>query len=109
MPTTSPFYAADTYERDLPLFKQLGLTPFEGNVDQKRFKVGTVFIHGGKVDVFVTCFPAMFWRFEIADSSGKKSVMRTGSGTLSEYWPIVEKIVSGMISVWNVNEFSEVE
>lgn len=92
---------ADTYSSDLALFKKLGLEPFE-DADTNERSLGRVAVDddGSYVDVFVACYPAQFWRFVIHRADSKETLeMRTGSGTLSAYWPAVEPFAQGMADI----------
>ncbi|MGY6240105.1 hypothetical protein ACW910_21720 (plasmid) [Burkholderia ambifaria] len=55
---------------------------------------------------FVCCHPAQFWRFEIVrksetDDLGRMEQLevRTGSGTLSHYWPMVLAVANNSLAV----------
>jgi hypothetical protein len=95
------FGESQTYRHDLPLFQQLGLQPFENLPRTELVKVGTVTLGTvAIIDVSVECWPAQFWKFEIHLKDPKRLlVLTTGSGSLGDFWPIVEKFASGMISV----------
>lgn len=95
-----PFDTANTYDEDLPLFLQLGLSPFKvkahADVNCGTVRIGTRAI----VDVSAHCMPAQFWTFVIHLKQPKRRLtLSTGSGLLSEYWPIIEKFADGMIAV----------
>jgi hypothetical protein len=97
------FDCGETYDWDLPLFRKLGLQPFDVEVWQKHF-VGEVRMENGStVKVWVECAPAQFWTFEITSGeTGDVTTLGTGSGNLNEYWPFVEKVADGMIVVKGV-------
>lgn len=92
---------ADTYQSDLPLFDKLGLEPFEG-IEHNEHEVGRVAVgtDGSYVDVFVSCYPAQFWRFLMYRADTKDTIeMRTGSGALADYWPGAYQMARGMANV----------
>lgn len=92
---------SDTYASDLDLFKQLGLEPFTGGGQAERY-AGRVAIglDGSYVDVFVSCYPAQFWRFIIHNAeTGKTCEMETGSGSLADYWRAVDIFAKGMADI----------
>lgn len=43
--------------------------------------------------------PAQFWRFEISTERNEKFEVKTGSGSLSDYWPGILQIAEGMLVV----------
>jgi len=102
------FNEVSTYICDLPLFSKLRLTPFHKHMRDARdyFDVGTVVHDEATVAVSVCCLPAMFWRFEIkraGDGTPQRNyVISTGSGTLEDYWPFIEQILTGMLVVESV-------
>lgn len=64
---------AETYMVDLPLFSKLGFKSFSTGVHGERY-VGEYKLpdyETGSIKVWVTCMPAMFWRFEILTIEGK--------------------------------------
>lgn len=84
---------------DLPLLLELGLNEFicESNVETY---IGQVNNAAYKIDVYVTCAPAQFWKFEIfCRESMERTVMETGSGSFAEYWPVAEMIGQNLITV----------
>lgn len=90
-----------TYTWDLPLFKELGLQPFEKALHGEQFEVGRVRLDAGEITVSVTCVPEQFWAFDIfpADGDGHPIHLITGSGSLGQYWPTVLLFLKGMIAV----------
>jgi hypothetical protein len=99
----SSLFESSTYTRDLLLFKGLGLKPFSKAKHGEELFVGKVRIQEtGTVDVFVTCFPAQFWRLVIHSTEGRDITLKTGSGTLQDYWPIAQKFAESMVVVEEV-------
>ena len=101
------------YTKDLVLLKELGLPVWEAPIHEEKF-IGEVFPYPEheepkgrtKLRVFVQCHPAQFYRFEIERRSeddgydGMESVeVTTGSGSLSEHWPIALAVAGHMVSV----------
>lgn len=93
------FRNATTYEVDKPLFRKLGFKEFNiGNNDKTL--IGTHNVEDFIVSVFVECYPAQFWTFEIEKKeTGNVIELRTGSGVMSEYWNTVELIIGGMLEI----------
>lgn len=92
---------AKTYSCDKALFSKLGLKQFS-IVNQKEHFVGEYKLpeyETGSIKVWVTCMPAMFWRFEILTIEGKHFRLTTGSGALQNYWPSVMLVAEGMIEL----------
>ena len=80
------------YQSDLPLLLALGLREFilENNVETFIGKVDT---KDYTIDVYVTCMPAQFWKFDIlCKENGKRTVLETGSGYFSQYWDVAKMI-----------------
>lgn len=103
---------ATTYSWDQPLFKELGLEPFEV-YDQKEHYIGEVKGDDGSLaKIWVTCLPAQFWRFEVhvpKYPQGKNVThFTTGSGSFSDYWHIARVIMDGMVRI-NKLETMEIE
>jgi hypothetical protein len=94
---------ADTYSWDLPLFKKLKLKPFciEKDGYWKDHPVGRVKDGPAHVDIFVSCCPAQFWKFNIKLPSGKVLYLSTGSGSFSTYWPTIKMFLDDMLVVDN--------
>jgi hypothetical protein len=90
------FYEINTpYKEDLPLLLNLGLSEFiiETNI-------GRVDTDEYSIDVYVTCMPAQFWKFDILClESGKRTVIETGSGSFTQYWDVAKMIGQNLISV----------
>lgn len=96
----------DTYNCDLELFKELGLTPFNNIDNGTKHFVGRVMVeeNSSYVDLYVTCFPAQFWREIIFDQdTGLTTEVSTGSGSLNRYWPTFKLIAEGFIAVENAS------
>jgi hypothetical protein len=98
-------FLGHTYNCDIELFNQLGLKPFTNIEHQNEFSVGEVKKENGTVKVWVQCFPAQFWRFQIQSSECNKIYeCKTGSGSLNDFWPFVELILNGMFVIENVSK-----
>ena len=99
----SIFETAETYSWDLKLFHKLGLKTFHIDItkNKKDYYIGKVkFENGSYVKIWVYCCPAQFWHFEVYDNDGKRFYkVRTGSGSLSDYWPSVDLIARNMFVV----------
>jgi len=96
-----------TYTWDLPLFAELGLTPFGEAPHGVTFEVGRVHLEAGEAIVSVVCFPAQFWTFDIypaGGTDGQRVRLETGSGALGTYWPIALKFLEGMVKAHVVSE-----
>ncbi|MFB9864089.1 hypothetical protein [Rufibacter immobilis] len=87
------------YKEDLPLILELGLNEFiiESHVETS---IGTVDIKEFTIEVFVTCAPSQFWRFDIfSKTESRRTVISTGSGTFTQYWKVAELIGQGLVAV----------
>ncbi len=86
---------------DVPVLKRLGLNFFGGK--NEFVDIGTVELGGSRnVKVEVCCMPAQFWRFTITRPSRNGPdtfVMTTGSGSLSDFWPIAKMVANDMLSI----------
>lgn len=51
------------------------------------------------VEIEYFAVPATHWRIHITDAEGGQHLVTTASGSLSEYWPTVELIARGYITV----------
>ncbi|SFH40618.1 hypothetical protein SAMN05421739_11815 [Pontibacter chinhatensis] len=52
------------------------------------------------IDVYVTCMPAQFWKFDIlCKESRKRMIMETGSGIFTRYWSVAEMIGQNLVTV----------
>ena len=89
---------AETYQVDLPLFEKLGLKKFSINYREKHF-VGTVNLDDRSVSIYVSCFPAHFWEFEIESVDNGCFKVSTGTGSLTQYWQSIELIMDGCLVV----------
>ena len=100
------FDYADTYSDDLELFESLGLKPFKRLKNWNKTLLGEVDNVDYTVKVWVETAPAQFWSFEIFNKDAQKITYKlsTGSGTLSQYWPIVIMFATGMLVSERVNE-----
>jgi hypothetical protein len=69
----------------------------ETNVETSIGKVET---EEHSIDVYVTCMPAQFWKFDILClDSGKQTIIETGSGSFTLYWNVAELIGRNIITV----------
>lgn len=93
---------AKTYERDYALFKSVGFDLFDIEVNAQHF-VGTYKTDsGGKIDVWVMGFPALSWKAKIVGGDTlETTILSTGSGALSDYWPTFLLFAEEMIGVIN--------
>ena len=92
------FGNSTTYIDDKYLFDKLGLKTFslENNTE---FYCGQVnFEDKSYVKVWVSCYPAQFWRFEVfCADTGKLHYFKTGSGSFRDYYPSMKFFAEGMI------------
>lgn len=89
---------SQTYRADLKLFEELGFEPFEVE-GRERFFVGKHKIETYEkaiIKVFVTCYPAQLWDFEIENDTSKFTVS-TGSGCLIDYWQTAILFAKGLV------------
>jgi hypothetical protein len=86
------------YSVDIPLLKKLGLTIFSCNYGLETF-LGTVKNDTYSIDVWVTCMPAMFFRFHVKNHENTEFELGTGSGNFTQYWTIAESFGQGMIDI----------
>ena len=86
------------YSVDLPLLRRLKLDTYDVPVQTEHF-IGEVELPpGSTVSIWVTGYPAQFYRFEVFSAeTGMITKFSTGSGSLTEYWPTAEGIADGMI------------
>jgi len=96
-------YRASTFDWDRPLFRELGLTPFDFDIRVKeRHFVGRIKHHGAVIKIWLKALPAQFWEFRIACGDPKrKYLVTTGSGSLSDFWPAVKLLAEDMLVVEN--------
>lgn len=92
---------AQTYRTDLELFHELGLKTFKTDNKKELFVGEYKLPHYNKanVKISVICMPAQFWKFEVETDEDYKCIIRTGSGTLSDYWNSVIKVAEGRFVV----------
>lgn len=95
------FGNSKTYRCDLELFQNLGLNTFTTDNKDQLFVGEYKLPHYDKtsVKIYVTCMPAQFWKFEIKTDEDCKYVIKTGSGSLSEYWDSVMLVATGCFVV----------
>lgn len=59
----------------------------------------------GYIEAEVTCLPAQFWKFKVhSDESEKTYIVETGSGSLSEYFDTMVKMVQAMLVIELIEE-----
>jgi hypothetical protein len=92
-----------TYPEDLKLFKELGLEPFDKILNWSSIKVGECEVDNCAIEIFVEGYPAQFWRFIIHYENDSKKEVRTGSGSLTQYWESIRLISSGCLVISDVN------
>jgi hypothetical protein len=96
------------YPKDIPLLKKLGLAIFSCSYGVETF-IGTVKNDTYSIDVWVTCMPAMFFRFHIKNCENSEFEIGTGSGDFTEYWTIAESFGQGMIDIDEIKIGGEVK
>ena len=95
------FDKTETYHTDFELFDELGLERFslEGSHHDK-YLVGEVRRGTGSVKIFMSSMGSQFWSFEIQEQNSlKRYKLSCGSGALSDYWDIAEKMMTSMIHI----------
>lgn len=92
------FDTFETYDKDRPLFRRLGLKPFSAKT-HSSFQVGAVMLPEAVVQISVTGMPAQFWDFRILRNGHSRwYAFRTGSGCLSDFWPHVVAVAEDMFT-----------
>lgn len=71
--------------------------------------IGTVITDSYSIDVWVTCMPAIFFRFHIKNCENSEFDLGTGSGNFTEYWKIAESFGQGMIDIDEIKIGGEVK
>jgi len=89
-----------SYLQDVELLKELKLAAWSAKRCEEK-KIGIVVCDESTVEIFVTCYPAQFYKFIIKVGS-KVYEMTTGSGSLSDYWPMAKAIAENMVVVKEV-------
>ena len=94
-------FTSSTYTADKELFNKLGLKQFQGvESHTKPLHLGKVKRGEAWTKIWVSCLPAQFYNFEIYSPEAHKVYKcSTGSGTLSCYWPTVEKLMDDMFVI----------
>jgi hypothetical protein len=98
------------YSQDVKLLKELKLAAWSAKHGEEK-KIGIVVCKESTVEIFVTCLPAQFYKFII--KVGLKNYdtdivshqiyeMTTGSGSLSDYWPMAKAIAENMVVIKEV-------
>ncbi len=99
-----------TYAADLKLFQELGLEPFATDKRETIF-VGEYklpnYENNVMVKIWVTCFPAQLWEFEVETDDGDKFNIKAGTGNLSSYWDSVLKVAKGLFVVTKLSNKKE--
>lgn len=88
-----------TYDEDKELFQRIGLKPFVGK-NWETLYVGKVKNeeNNTSVKIWVQGAPAQFFKFEVKVGD-KITKISTGSGTLSQYWPMIQMMLDNMFVV----------
>lgn len=95
------FDQVKTYSWDLPLFKELGLEPFDLKCRQKHF-VGKVMVGESEVNIWVEGLPAQFYEFKIlcrGVDPKRRYHVTTGSGCLMDFWAAIKMLAEDMLVV----------
>lgn len=101
------------YERDKPLLQLLNLPQWTSTKLYEEVFIGEVcpyLIDDARnptsIKIYVKCAPAQFYRFEIvrvidsSDDTGAEALeMSTGSGALSDFWPMALALASNSVNV----------
>lgn len=101
------------YAVDKLLLKELKLPTWTSSKAYEEVFIGEVCPYSiedagnpTSIKIYIKCAPAQFYRFEIvraidsSDETGTETLeMRTGSGTLSEFWPMAMALASNMVSI----------
>lgn len=92
------------YPSDIRLLHSLGVDTSEYESKplppQKEFKLGTVQGDGYSIELFVSAFPACFYKAIIySKDSNKTFTVSTGSGCLEGYWDTFLNFANGMLVV----------
>ena len=103
-----PFFGpSKLYVRDIQLLKSLKATSARSLHQLKlphgtRVEVALVQLAGDhQVDVYLFCtaWPAQFWDAEVAMPDKPVTRLSFGSGSLTQYWPIIETYGLNMFTV----------
>lgn len=88
---------------DHELMTSLGLRTW--SFHQEFTDLGTVIINevheessAATIKVEVSALPAQFWRFTVTQEEGV-TVLTTGSGGFSDYWPIAKLVADNMLII----------
>ncbi len=82
------------YESDRDLLRTLGLK-LDGYKRAWTY-LGTVAHPSGNVRIEVSAMPAQSWRYVVdLGFADHLTVISTGTGMFREYWPLVERVLSG--------------
>jgi hypothetical protein len=88
------------YDRDRALLEELGLDTMR-MVGREWLDLGTAKVADAQVKIEAIALPAMFFRFTITgleDRVGSAGiVLKTGSGAIYNFWPIVKTFAENMI------------
>lgn len=67
------------------------------------------------IQIFVTCHPAQAYRFVIErpsedlDGMMERFELNTGSGSLSQFWPLAVAFAEGMVKVGPISTYSNAD
>ena len=101
-------FLGDTYSIDKKLFKKLGLNIFKDLHNDEQYYIGEFLLEDNSyIRLWVTCCPAQFWEAEIFESQTQtKTIIETGSGTLTDFWLTFLGIAKGMIAVKSIERMT---
>lgn len=105
----SIFEVCEPVLEDIQLLRDLNLPAWKAQAMEETYlgDVTQISSRGddqSRIEVFVTPMPTQFYRFEIYRRSEESNEMetltvKTGSGTLTQYWPMVQAIARHMLVV----------
>ena len=86
---------------DVSLLRVLGLVVFEIPVEKFRIwtSLGTTRVDSARIEVYVSVYPACYWKFEIVLDDDSEITLSAGSGCLADYWPFIVKLCQGFIEI----------
>lgn len=98
--TSDDFDRVYTSDGDVVLFKKLGLELFDVPV-RKKHLVGSVEVDNhGVVEIWVRGYPTQFWEAVVyCYEGGVVYTVKTGCGTLCDYWESFKLMAEGMMDV----------
>lgn len=103
---------------EIALLRDLGLKLYDG-ASREPVELGSVTLHEASnegpavtIAVVVSCMPATFWRFAITRANENDDyreyptediIVRTGSGSLTEYWPAAVLVAENSLTIERVS------